>query len=106
VTTVEGTALVQLSPGTYVVESDEPVAFQGKSYRWRQTLDIVAGRVSALDLTVATAVVEPIAPGTTDADSPPATDTSLNAAAMGSTALSSCGRRPPTHRDSWSTRPD
>ena len=77
VTSIDGTADVRLSPGTYVVESDQPVALQGKAYRWRQTLDIVAGRDAALDLTVANAVVEPIAPGTTDADALLATDTSL-----------------------------
>src|SRR5919109_1377922 len=67
VTSIDGTADVRLRPGTYVVESDQPVALQGKAYRWRQTLDVVAGRDSTLDLTVANAVVEPIAPGTTDA---------------------------------------
>ena len=76
-TGLDGTANVRLRPGNYVVESDQPVALQGKAYRWRQTLDIVAGRDSALDLTVANAVVEPIGPGTTDADAPLATDTSL-----------------------------
>src|SRR6185503_10390232 len=44
VTSIDGTADVKLRPGTYVVESDQPVALQGKTYRWRQTLDIVAGR--------------------------------------------------------------
>jgi S1-C subfamily serine protease len=77
VTSIDGTADVRLRPGNYVVESDQPVALQGKAYRWRQTLEIVAGRDAALDLTVANAVVEPIAPGTTDADTPLATDTSL-----------------------------
>jgi S1-C subfamily serine protease len=77
VTTIDGTADVRLRPGTYVVESDQPVALQGKAYRWRQTLDIVAGSDPSLDLTVANAVVEPIAPGTTDADAPLATDISL-----------------------------
>src|SRR5688572_29400905 len=77
VTRIDGTADVRLLPGTYVVESDQPVALQGRGYRWRQTLDIVAGRDSALDLTAANAVVEPIAPGTADADTPLATDTSL-----------------------------
>jgi len=77
VTRIDGTADVRLLPGTYVVESDQPVALQGRAYRWRQTLDIVAGRDSALDLTVANAVVEPIAPGTTDRDAPVAIDTSL-----------------------------
>ena len=77
VTSTDGTADVRLRPGAYVVESDQPVALQGKAYRWRQTLVIVAGRDAALDLTVANAVVEPIAAGTTDRDAPLATDTSL-----------------------------
>jgi S1-C subfamily serine protease len=77
VTSIDGTADVRLRPGRYVVESDQPVALQGKAYRWRQTVDIVVGRDSNLDLTVANAVIEPIAPGTTDADAPLATDTSL-----------------------------
>jgi S1-C subfamily serine protease len=77
VTRVDGTADVKMLPGRYVVESDQPVALEGKAYRWRQTLDMVAGRDSSLDLTVANVVTEPIEPGTTDADAPPATDTSL-----------------------------
>ena len=77
VTRIDGTADVRLRPGTYVVESDQPVVLQGRAYRWRQTLDIVAGGDSALDLTGANAVIEPIAPGTTETDAAPATDTSL-----------------------------
>ena len=76
-TGLDGTANVRLRPGNYTVESDQPLVFQGKAYHWRQTLDIVAGRDSALDLTLANAVAEPIAPGTTNADTPLATDTSL-----------------------------
>jgi S1-C subfamily serine protease len=77
VTNIDGTADVRLRPGRYVVESDQPIALQGQAYRWRQTLDIVAGRDSTLDLTTANAVVEPLAPGTTDADAPLTTDTSF-----------------------------
>ena len=76
-TGLDGTATVRLSPGNYTVESDEPLVFQGKAYHWTQTLDIVAGRDSALDLTLANAVAETIAPGTTNADTPRSTDTSL-----------------------------
>jgi hypothetical protein len=76
-TGLDGTANVRMSPGNYTVESDQPLVFQGKAYRWRQTLVIVAGTTSVLDLTVANAVVEPIAPGTNDADAPRAPDTSL-----------------------------
>ena len=77
VTSVDGTADVRLRPGNYIVESDQPVAFQGKAYHWTQTLDVVAGRDSALELTAANAVAEPIAPGTTNAASALATDPSL-----------------------------
>ena len=77
VTSTDGTADVRLRPGSYVVESDQPIALQGKAYHWRQTLTIVGGRDATLDLTVANAVVEPIAAGTTDRDAPLATDTSL-----------------------------
>ena len=77
VTTVDGTADVRLRPGTYVVESDQPVAFQGKEYHWTQTVDVVAGRDSTLELTVANAAAEAIAPGPAGAPTPAATDTSL-----------------------------
>jgi len=76
-TGLDGTANVRLSPGNYTVESDQPLAFQGKAYHWRQTLDIVAGRDSDLELTLANAVNDPIPPGTAIADTPLATDTSF-----------------------------
>jgi hypothetical protein len=77
VTSIDGTADVRMRPGTYVIESDQPVAFQGKAYRWRQTVDIVAGRDPSLDLTLTNAVVEEVAPGATTPDAPLATDTSF-----------------------------
>ena len=76
-TSVDGTADVRLRPGNYTVESDQPVAFQGKAYRWTQTLNVVAGRESSLELTAANATTEPIEPGPADATTPLATDTSL-----------------------------
>jgi len=76
-TGLDGTANVRLSPGNYTIESDQPLVFQGKAFHWRQTLDIVAGRDATLDLTLANAVEDPIPPGTTNADTPPATDTSF-----------------------------
>src|SRR2546426_10504749 len=51
VTSLDGTADVRLRPGNYTVESDVPVAFDGKRYEWTQTLDIVAGRDTLLELT-------------------------------------------------------
>jgi S1-C subfamily serine protease len=50
-TTLAGTAEVSLRPGRYAVESDQPVAFEGKSYEWSQRVDIVAGRDATLELT-------------------------------------------------------
>jgi len=76
-TGLDGTANVRLSPANYTVESDNPLVFQGKAYHWRQTLDIVAGRDSTLDLTLANAVNDPIPPGTTPADTPLVNDTSF-----------------------------
>ena len=43
-TAPDGTATVLLRPGNYTVESDHPVRFQGKSYEWRQTIEIAASR--------------------------------------------------------------
>ncbi|HEY1910524.1 MAG TPA: serine protease [Vicinamibacterales bacterium] len=57
VTAIDGTVDVRLRPGNYTVESDEPMAFQGKAYQWTQMLDIVAGRDAVLELTVANAEV-------------------------------------------------
>jgi hypothetical protein len=57
VTTSDGTAEVRLRPGSYTVESDEPVAFDGKGYQWTQTLEIKAGRDAVLELTAANAQV-------------------------------------------------
>jgi S1-C subfamily serine protease len=65
VTGPDGTADVRLPPANYTVESDEPVAFQGKAYQWTQTIDIVAGRDMVLELTADNAEVGPAgsAPG-------------------------------------------
>ena len=40
-TTLAGTADISLRPGRYAVESDQPVAFEGRSYEWAQRIDIV-----------------------------------------------------------------
>ena len=67
-TTLAGTADVSLRPGRYAVESDQPVAFDGKSYEWSQRIDIVAGRDATLELTAGNASIDtgttPAAPGT------------------------------------------
>ena len=56
-TTLAGTADVSLRPGRYAIASDQPVAFEGKSYEWSQRVDIVAGRDATLALTVGNASV-------------------------------------------------
>ena len=55
VTSLDGTAEVRLPPGNYIVESDGPVAFEGRSYEWTQVVDIVAGRENVLELTAGNA---------------------------------------------------
>jgi len=77
VTGPEGTADVRLLPGNYTVESDRPVAFHGQAYQWRQTVDIVAGRETVLDLTAANAEVEPVAGATTTSEAPLEADPSF-----------------------------
>lgn len=57
ITALDGTADVTLRPGNYTIESDQPVAFQGKSYEWMQIVDIVAGRTMVLELTTKNAEV-------------------------------------------------
>jgi len=58
VTSPDGTAEIHLRPGNYTIESDEPLIFQGKSYEWRQTIDVPSGRTTLLELTGANADVE------------------------------------------------
>lgn len=56
-TTLAGTADITLRPGRYAVESDQPVAFEGRSYEWAQRVDIIAGRDATLALTAGNASV-------------------------------------------------
>jgi len=77
VTRPDGTADVRLRPGNYTVESERPVAFQGRVYQWTQRVDIAAGRDAVLELTADNADVEPLASATTTAASPLETDPSF-----------------------------
>src|SRR5438034_387180 len=71
VTAADGTATVRLRPGNYTVESDAPIAFDGKGYQWTQTLQIAAGREAVLELTARNAeVVAPPAAASSPASSP------------------------------------
>jgi hypothetical protein len=71
-TTLAGTADVSLRPGSYAVESDQPVAFEGKTYEWSQRIEIVAGRDATLALTAANASIDS---GATPAGSATPSDT-------------------------------
>jgi hypothetical protein len=75
-TTLAGTADVALRPGRYVVESDQPVALQGKSYEWSRRLEIVAGRDATLALTADNASVGAVTAAATSA-TPSETDPSF-----------------------------
>jgi S1-C subfamily serine protease len=57
VTAADGTVAVQLTPGSYLVESDRPVAFLGKGYQWVAIVDVVAGQDTRLSFTTQNADV-------------------------------------------------
>ena len=60
VTAADGTVVLTLRPGSYIVESDRPVAFGGRAYQWTQVVKIVAGRDLSLDLTADNAEIVPL----------------------------------------------
>jgi S1-C subfamily serine protease len=72
VTALDGTADVRLRPGNYTVESDRPIAFQGKVYQWTEMVNIAAGRAAILELTADNAEVAPVATATPTAGDPSA----------------------------------
>src|SRR5687768_4313059 len=51
ITSLEGTVDVRLPPGNYTVESERPLALEGKSYQWTMVVDVVVGRDARLELT-------------------------------------------------------
>ena len=57
VTGADGTVAINLAPGSYIVESDRPVAFLGQAYQWTTFVEVVAGRDTALALTAKNAEV-------------------------------------------------
>jgi len=59
-TTADGTAVVMLRPGSYIVESDSPVAFNGRAYQWTQVVEIAAGREVILNFTADNAEIVPL----------------------------------------------
>ena len=54
----DGRAEVSVPPGRYILQSERPVEFQGKTYRWRMPLDLQAGETRGLDLAGDNATVE------------------------------------------------
>jgi S1-C subfamily serine protease len=77
VTARDGTADVRLRPGNYTVESERPIAFEGRVYQWTERVDVPAGRDAVLELTADNADVEPLASPTTTGTSPVDTDPSF-----------------------------
>jgi hypothetical protein len=67
----DGTASVRIRPGTYTVESDQPLIFRGKAYTWTRHVTIVAGQDADLVLNASNAQIE----ATTATDTPAATIT-------------------------------
>jgi S1-C subfamily serine protease len=63
-TALDGTADIKLVPGTYTVESDRPVVFNGQSYQWTQMVEVTGGRAT-LELGAGNAEVAPATPAST-----------------------------------------
>ena len=53
-TAADGTVELKVTPGSYIVELDEPIAFRGKAYTWTQIVEVRAGQETVLDLTAGT----------------------------------------------------
>lgn len=62
VTGSDGRAEVRLRPGNYTVESEEPVAFDGKAYEWTIDVDVRAGGEATVVLNASNAAVGDAAP--------------------------------------------
>src|SRR6185369_14009528 len=78
VTSSEGTADINLRPGSYIVESDSPAALNGHAYEWSVIITVAAGLDTTLALTagnarVGTAKTDTVAPASiTPAEAPAA----------------------------------
>jgi S1-C subfamily serine protease len=66
VTSAKGEIVVNLPPGSYIVESDAPVAFSGRAYQWTAIVEVVGGQDTALALTAQNAEALPLTAATTD----------------------------------------
>ena len=56
-TEANGTMVVRLKPGSYIVESDEPVGFAGKGYAWTMLVTVAAGKDTLVNFTAANAEI-------------------------------------------------
>src|SRR3954465_1381023 len=59
-TAADGTVTIKIRAGNYTVESDAPVAFQGRAYHWMKNVDIRAGADAVFELTARDAEVEAV----------------------------------------------
>ncbi len=75
-TSLKGAVEIRLVPGNYTVESDRPVALDGKAYQWTMVVDVVGGRDAVLELTGGNADVVPITDAADSAAAPPDADPS------------------------------
>lgn len=76
-TRADGTFEVTLRPGSYVIESDQAVAFGGVAYVWRAEIAIAAGKPASLALTQENAEVVPLSSLPSSPGAPPADDASF-----------------------------
>lgn len=59
-TATDGTLVLTLRAGSYIVESDRPVVSGGRAYQWTQIVAIAAGRELSLNLTEENAEIVPL----------------------------------------------
>lgn len=67
----DGRAEIRLEPGSYILESERPVEFQGHSYRWRYSVTVRPTGITAAELSVDNAIEEAAAPRPSAVAPPP-----------------------------------
>lgn len=73
----DGRVEIRLRPGLYTVESEAPVAFEGRLYQWTQFVEVKAGADASLAWTAANAEVEAAPAGSAAPATAPATSPSF-----------------------------
>lgn len=56
VTGFDGRTEIKLTPGTYTLESDRPVEFQGHAYRWKETVTVQENAPTLVELSIDNAI--------------------------------------------------